>query len=1144
MGFWEDLGQAAGAVVTTAADTGGAVIESVANTAADLVEAVADTTATLVEEGSDLSARVVEGGASVIGAGLDALFGEGRGDGVRRGGRALAGGIRRVGRVVGVAIRAGGRRVASWIRQGGRWLAWGIRRLIGPSRLLTTHHQWSPDSPIAGIPRHQADCFNISDVSSQDGYSDSGVYYQVMIDDQGGVRLRSPAEDEAWRLLTPSRETYDGDLSGPIAISYQTHRGRADAEPKHEADFDIAPAPVFEMIAAGESRLFAKESGTDNFYIAAIVRDFLDYRKHASEKACDVPGFYTKLDPEYAVPGARFDDLLLIDKHRYNRHISLANFLLYNIGRRLDPLFPPNRSLPSLLGVPGRVLLRAMKEVRPDMMLVRFEPAIWHRLDCRPPKQSGELPEWLDDESGYRYVDYGWDWGWAGKVLDRSERSIRFHKVLGMGVGRLHRHTHYTDCQGGELHVLAFNMGPIGDFASFFDGTCNYYILCRIKEGPLDENQQASLRDAYGLLWIDEQTYYSERWRLVHPGDNRWGDASRSMVTFAGLPPEKASDPGYEPYRDEKRYPADCQLELKRFWCPFRNGFIHSGSRLAVARQTCLVAGRVPVDFQIPAQDPGYDFEPGEDLLFTLVFSWGSIDRTWRWRKLPPGCVAVALSEADEKALLDGALSTADLVSEAGDVCYPQLIGLRDDMTITLRGAKGFSEQRQEGYWVQKYLPADNWEVPFVDEAADAGSRRQQLSLFGTSQLPPKLGYCHDWRFVSLEAFEQVKRYSHWGCYGEVDSRSQYYEISITPDSAISAEALETALTHGSEDLRWIDFEDRLAVYYPWCNYSALEDILISGIPTEPLFKMLHQPPSFFNHALGFKIARRASWPAPGVDAAEAGGEGVFIATLWDKRDDDLATLQPLPAAGPIALLADPASTGPLAGKILSIRLGARRVIWKAPVVQRAVMAVDPNERRIRLSFVSTIRRRPRYLTHWKRIEDYMGMGLDRVSELIRERLGLNPEHPLSLLDYDRWLQAEIPSSEPDLVPFALEHDPELVDPYAGIGYPCPDTTIQRVRVQIIEEGVPRDLLDLPISLFSGSREERSGEVEFLFSWSRQYADSTAFEAIRRFLVEPGVSTHATSIVFEDLVGHVATPESMKFGIWQPSPFAAREVPG
>ncbi len=1127
MGFLDDLGQAVGAFVSAAADAGSAIIESVAEAGASAVESVSDAAATVVKEASDLLAGTVEGVANVVGGGLDAVFGAGSGDGVRRAGSGLADVIRRGGRSAGGFIRAAGRMAAGWIRQGGRMLASFIFRIIGPSRLIATHSQWNARSPISGIARSRAEGFNISDVSSQYDYSDSGVYYEVMLNDQGQVQFRRGKNADNWSVIVPDRSTYDGAVTGPVAISYQNRRGTGSVEPKHEPGFDIAPAPAFEMIAAGENRIFAKEAGTDNFYIAAMVRDFLHFRKQAFDAPVDVPGFYSKLDPEFGTRRARFDDLLLIDKNQYNRHISLANFLLYNIGRRLDPLSPPARPLPLLLRLLRNVLLRLWDEVRPDMMLVRFDPGIWHLIDSRPPKGSGKLPEWLDSANSYRHVDYGWDWGRAGRIIERSEQSIKFRKVLGMGVGRLHRHTHYTACQGGELHVLAFNMGPIGDFASFFDGTCNYYLLCQIKEGPLEkENRQAFLRDAYGLLWIDEQTYYSERWRLVHPGDNQWGSFFRGMVTFAGMPPEENFGLGYEPYRDDHRYPSDCLLDLERFWCPFRNGFIHAGSRLALARQTCLVSGRVPPDFH----DSSFPFESGEHLLFSLVFSWGSIDRTWRWRRLPHGCRAVILAEEDEKALLSERASAVNLTPGTEDVCYPQLIGLRDDMTITLRGVKTIGGQRQEGYWVQKYLPADNEEVPFLDETAGAAERKDQLSRFGTENLPPKDGYGHAWRFVPKDAFDRIRRYSHWGHYGKVDSRSQYYELFVEASSAVSAAELEAALSRDDHAPRWLDFEKRLSVHYPWLNYSAVEDLFVSVMPTEPLFRTTHQPPSFFNEFLYLKILNRPAWPVPGTGRGDGKKGFRFIATLWDKRDDDLAALQPRPD-GPVSLLADFPPDSPLAGRVLTVRLGARRVVWKAPVVQKAVLSVYPGRQRITLYFTSVIQRRPRYLQHWKRIEDYMGMGVDRIAGFLRDSLGLDPEHPLGALDYDRWLHAEIFSREPDAVPFEIDHDPDRVDPCAAAGYPCPDMTIHCVRVQALDQNTLFDKFDLPVSVFTGRRRERRGRVEFIFSKTWNFDDRKEFEAVSRFLVEPGIHTHATSVVFEDLVGHVATPESMEFVI-------------
>jgi hypothetical protein len=209
---------------------------------------------------------------------------------------------------------------------------------------------------------------------------------------------------------------------------------------------------------------------------------------------------------------------------------------------------------------------------------------------------------------------------------------------------------------------------------------------------------------------------------------------------------------------------------------------------------------------------------------------------------------------------------------------------------------------------------------------------------------------------------------------------------------------------------------------------------------------------------------------------------------------------------------------------MLKIYLNARQVVWKTPVVQHASVSVDSNAQTINLSFSSTIYRRPRYFNHWKRIEDYMGMGVDLAADLVRE-LGLDPEHPFGVVDYDNWILAQLPSYPPDVVPFEIDHDPSSVDPYAEIGYPCPDTTIHCVRINALEQGEKKNLLNIPITSFSA----QTSEAPFVFSCRWEIADKVEFENNVRFLISPGIYTYATHIVFEDLVGHVATPESVEY---------------
>ena len=64
-----------------------------------------------------------------------------------------------------------------------------------------------------------------------------------------------------------------------------------------------------------------------------------------------------------------------------------------------------------------------------------------------------------------------------------------------------------------------------------------------------------------------------------------------------------------------------------KFWSPFHApGLIGLRSRMAVAAQVLLVTGD-PADGSAP-------------LIYSINYSWGTSDRSWRWRALPPAAVA------------------------------------------------------------------------------------------------------------------------------------------------------------------------------------------------------------------------------------------------------------------------------------------------------------------------------------------------------------------------------------------------------------------------------------------------------------------------------------------------------------------------
>src|SRR5207237_7572078 len=84
----------------------------------------------------------------------------------------------------------------------------------------------------------------------------------------------------------------------------------------------------------------------------------------------------------------------------------------------------------------------------------------------------------------------------------------------------------------------------------------------------------------------------------------------------------------------------------------------------------------------------------GAGELYSINFSYATMDRSWRWRPLP---AAVEDPAGRQTA------------SESVDV---QTLRLREDMSICLKGHKRTARGLETGYWFQRYLPAVNRLVP------------------------------------------------------------------------------------------------------------------------------------------------------------------------------------------------------------------------------------------------------------------------------------------------------------------------------------------------------------------------------------------------------------------------------------------------
>ena len=305
-------------------------------------------------------------------------------------------------------------------------------------------------------------------------------------------------------------------------------------------------------------------------------------------------------------------------------------------------------------------------------------------------------------------------------VNDRGDHlrlsSIAFRRVLDIGVGHVHHHEQYGGVTGAEVQPLRASSliadlyrlvnGPVRDGDGYIDGTCNFYALVE-----LDHNDPAVPR--YALLFQDEQSYFTQRWRMVGLDDT------------AGLGLALAADLGNPVYA----------FDPAKYWCPLRAGRIGPRSRLAVAAQVILLSDDGP--------------HPGR--IYSTNFSWSTMDRTWRWRDLPG-----AVRHFDASAVAAGPEPVAPA---SQDTAYPQSIRLREDMTLHVKGTRG----AVPGRWYQRYLPAGNTLVP------DAQNLR--------SNEPPAVGYGHPWKFLPEPLFALADRFSHLGVYAAVDSRMQYYAV-------------------------------------------------------------------------------------------------------------------------------------------------------------------------------------------------------------------------------------------------------------------------------------------------------------------------------------------------------------------------------
>ena len=834
-----------------------------------------------------------------------------------------------------------------------------------------------------------SDAYDRREATARFRYRDSGKRYEFRIEN-GEVQFQPPVQG----LTRLNR-----------FVSYARQRAG-----------DVIGAPALDLVASSGGRVFAKEQGHDRFYMARLDEMYIHARGDGREFA--VPPTYFKIDPEVNQPQVALWPLLAHLAGDFSGHPAGERFTTFRVA--LDS---------GLLGG----------------MIVRFDRCTWHLLDPRPPTELApdegpEIPPWAPSYPHVRYCVNAGDPGvWRP--------SVDYVRVLDIGVGHVHHHDQYESITGGELQPLRatagnvsnasagylpksslplvwswlvpglagvfpwdeaktyadgyrlFN-GPVRDGDGFVDGTCNYYILVQLKRDESITADPQTRRDAYALLYLDEQILFTKRWRLVHPDDYR-----NTMFTLVkDLNADLHRDPTQKVYN----------WNPSTYWCPFRAGHVGPRSRLAVAAQVLLVNGEDPT---------------GEAAIYSINFSFSTMDRSWRWRRLPaPARYFDGQSLWNPPAVT---IAGDERVPDGLDACaYPQTIRLREDMTICLQGRSAGSDGRVVvGWWYQRYLPADNQLVPHAAQLV-AGQR-------------PTRSYEHRWKFLPQAVFQRADQYSHFGVYDQVDSRTQYY--TATPASDVDAQTLS------GQPGPWIDADPKQhqlsidAQRFPW-DTLRIRHVATPLTPLNPfLFVVdllghpLHWAPqaeqgpvgSLLNHRARLRIVKRGNR---------------WIAMHWDKRDDDLLPYKQLGV--PIVLTNE-------SGSRAQVTLSSNRWIEQPPRVPVAYVWWESADT-IAVAFV----------TGWAPVFDHVW----------RVRMAA------------------------------------FVDP--------------AVSTQVVS------LLDV---VTAGTFVPIADGV-YKYRWIVPAADQ---ERVRAYASRAGALQYGTSVWFEDVVGHVAVPQEIR---WQQSPTLAVSV--
>ncbi|MEM7545000.1 MAG: hypothetical protein AAF367_05640 [Pseudomonadota bacterium] len=563
-------------------------------------------------------------------------------------------------------------------------------------------------------------------------------------------------------------------------------------------DQDRQPYRFMDMVAAGPGRLFCKSAGADDYYIMAAA--------HPRQSAFVEPDgatrvfrytAYNKVDPTLG----RFDPTSNPLRRRAwawtDAHLSNAS------GARFDVVAPESafHHLFWLFDLVAAAPIAAMA--------VRLEPNVWQHLDMRPepgvapPPAGSAFPTYTMVRFDRRFwrggqqVNLRFDPSSAAEPRCRGD-AYAYHRVLSLGVGRLHPHDQVDRRGEGEIGNLDYDLqdqdleaafepddrsylfekygrgrtfwenfvrafhGPIDDADGYNDGTVNYYQLVQHVSDSDMEERGDNPTNCFGILHADEQAAAAGRWRLLHLEDyrNRRGldpdpDAGASSFVDAGsnylLSKLVWDERDHEEGRKRDR---SFHFSSGKYFCPFTQGRLDRSSRMGVSQQLVAISGRDPKSAEI----------------MTINFSHSTMDRTWRRRPsrvrfdgrgrhiVPMALDLFASDHAPDPQT--GALPNSDLSCAAA----PSTVAVRGDLTLTMRGQCRTKDREMiAGRFHQANKPAI----------------RPLPAPISETECPT---FEHEWQFVSEHVHWLFDRYPIYGALEHEDARFQAYAVHASQE--------------------------------------------------------------------------------------------------------------------------------------------------------------------------------------------------------------------------------------------------------------------------------------------------------------------------------------------------------------------------